>query len=176
MSIFFLHSFICVAATLCILFRFFRWFIIRLQWSGVIIRTCTLTEWSGVEYSLPLYYLYAFHVLFVDHLYNFTYQGSSTCFHCVNVPGLQAPLATLRALSLLPRFASLAIMLIHAWFQLKHARWFESQHLTMKDSNDAQPDCAFFVMCFVMDASDASAKPFSWCIAEDFAIVLHGPQ
>ncbi|CAK9028989.1 Hypothetical protein SCF082_LOCUS18593 [Durusdinium trenchii] len=29
--------------------------------------------------------------------------------------------------------SSLAIMLVHAWFQLKHARWFESQHLTMKD-------------------------------------------
>ncbi|CAJ1431509.1 unnamed protein product, partial [Effrenium voratum] len=29
--------------------------------------------------------------------------------------------------------AAIAIMLVHAWFQLKHARWFESMHLTMKD-------------------------------------------
>ncbi|OLQ00665.1 hypothetical protein AK812_SmicGene16670 [Symbiodinium microadriaticum] len=31
------------------------------------------------------------------------------------------------------RFAAMLIMLAHAWFQLKHAKWFESQHLTMKD-------------------------------------------
>ncbi|CAE7775185.1 unnamed protein product [Symbiodinium sp. CCMP2456] len=30
-------------------------------------------------------------------------------------------------------FAAMLIMLAHAWFQLKHAKWFESQHLTMKD-------------------------------------------
>ena len=53
-----------------------------------------------------------------------------------------------RSTRILPRFASLAIMLIHAWFQLKHARWFESQHLTMKDSNDAKPGrVLYFVMC-----------------------------
>ena len=112
------------------------------------------SEYSGVEYSLLLYYLYAFHVFFVDHLYNFTYQGSSTCFHCVNVPGPEFVAF---------RFASLAIMLIHAWFQLKHARWFESQHLTMKDSNKRcknQVVPFFRVMCFVMDASDASVNPF----------------
>ncbi|CAE7834673.1 ttn-1 [Symbiodinium sp. CCMP2592] len=32
------------------------------------------------------------------------------------------------------RFAAMLIMLAHAWFQLKHAKWFESQHLTMKDT------------------------------------------
>eukprot|EP00435_Cladocopium_sp_Y103_P036526 s2631_g9.t1 len=75
-------------------------------------------------------------------------------------------------------FASLAIMLVHAWFQLKHARWFESQHLTMKDGQPQTKRGDFALVLSGLPPHVTDEKMLAECISRqigrELISVLYG--